>query len=246
MASQPIVLGKKVIVPYVATHWAVKVGGTWYEVPGSKSANSPNHIERDDRNRTAAPSGATPLGGGLLGRTTKSQAQINEFIREWERKNPMYKFTTTNCQKFVKDFVDFLGDGRLQVPMMMEAGMRNRGQGPTAYSAHDSEAALARATTGRQEGQHGLARGAAEGPSACAHAVCGTQGFGAFADASLGRAEAAVAGFGVHVDPNINTGLGVRHGNFEASLLGTGFKAGVDGLEVNVAGVGGKVPCSIM
>lgn len=38
---------------------------------------------------------------------------------------------------------------------------------------------------------------------------------------------------GAHFEPNINTGVGVRNGNFEVHLLGFGFKVGADGFEVN-------------
>mmetsp|Transcript_23167 Transcript_23167/g.34757 ORF Transcript_23167/g.34757 Transcript_23167/m.34757 type:complete len:224 (-) Transcript_23167:154-825(-) len=33
-----VVLGKGVIVPYLATHWALKIGDTWYEVPGASKS----------------------------------------------------------------------------------------------------------------------------------------------------------------------------------------------------------------
>lgn len=240
-----VTLGKKVAgkgtvgVPLVgvATHWAVKVGGTWYEIPGDEN----NWVQRS--HGTSAASGAAPVGGGLVGTTNKSQAQIDQFINRWLREHPKYDWFTANCQCFSKDFVDFLCDGRAELPMM-ESGIRGRGVGPNAWSANGDGVALARATTGRSETQHGLARAAAEGPAAGAKAVCGNDGFGAFAKASVGRAEAALGPVGVHVEPNINTGVGVHGGNLEASVLGLGFQVGQDGLGLNTP-LGGVKCCTM-
>ena len=67
-------------------------------------------------------------------------------------------------------------------------------------------------------------------------------GLGLFFDASVMRLEISLANFiGIHIDYNLNTGLGVRNGNFECHVLGCGGKLGVDGVEVNTffAGVNG-------
>ena len=46
---------------------------------------------------------------------------------------------------------------------------------------------------------------------------------------------------GLHVDYNLNTGIGTRNGNIEAHLLGLGARAGADGLDVNTP-IGGVRP----
>ena len=76
-----------------------------------------------------------------------------------------------------------------------------------------------------------------------AQAVAGP-GLGAFADASLGRVEASAGPVGVHLDANINTGVGARNGNVEAHLLGFGGRAGADGVEINTP-LGGA-NCALM
>lgn len=241
--AKSVVLGKKVLVPYAAEHWAVKVDDTWYEVPGvSKSETGPNKIQVSYGR--VAKSGAVPFGGGLVGSTDKSQSEIDKFITNWEKQNPFYDFMTTNCQKFAKEFVDFLCDGCAQLPMM-NAGIRGHGVGPRAWSTSANGTAVANASVGRSETQHGVARAAAEGPAVGAKALCGDEGFGAFAKASVGRAEAGIGNpVGVHVDLNINTGVGVHDGNFEASVLGFGTKIGQGGFEVNTPIGGAK--CIVM
>ena len=50
---------------------------------------------------------------------------------------------------------------------------------------------------------------------------------------------------GLHFDPNVNTGIGARNGNFEAHVLGFGAKVGADGFEINTP-IGGVNACNIM
>lgn len=237
-------LGGKVLIPLAATHWAVKVGDTWYEVPGaSKSdSSSPNKIQRS--NGLKARSGAHPIGGGLVGTTSKSDNQIDTFCRKWVSANPVYHFTTTNCQKFATDFADFLCDGAADMPSVMEAGIRGRGVGPRATSGAANGTAFARASVGRSQALHGIAAAAAEGPAASARAVCGREGFGAFADAQLGKAEARLGGnVGLHVGLSARTGAGVANGKAEVSLLGFGVSAGQSGVGISTP-VGGA-QCAI-
>ena len=47
------------------------------------------------------------------------------------------------------------------------------------------------------------------------------------------------------MEPNVNTGLGVRNGNAELRVLGFGGKIGADGLEINTP-LGGANACSMM
>lgn len=68
-------------------------------------------------------------------------------------------------------------------------------------------------------------------------------GFGAFTEASMGRVEASLGNIvGVHIDLNINTGIGARNDNLEAHVLGFGAKVGrASGTECWHSGRGGWV-----
>ena len=80
--------------------------------------------------------------------------------------------------------------------------------------------------------------------AADAEAIGYGHGFGAWATASLVRAEGDLGPVGAHLDINANTGVGVRGGNLDVHLLGFGGKIGVDGVTIDTP-VGG-VKCSIM
>jgi len=145
---------------------------------------------------------------------------------------------------------DFLCDGAARLPKM-EAGIRDTDQGiqgvwqgPSAWCVDTSDIGFAEATTGRVEVQDGIFNAQAEGPSARARALCGEGGIGAFAEASLGRAEANLGPLGLRLEPNVNTGIGVQNGNVEANLLGFGFAVGQDGGRLNTP-VGG-LNCTVM
>ena len=60
-------------------------------------------------------------------------------------------------------------------------------------------------------------------------------GYGIWKDASAGRAELGFPGLGsIHLDLNINTGIGMRDGNMSARLIGFGFCIGADGVEIDI------------
>lgn len=239
----PVRLGKKVVVPVWATHWAVQVDTEWYEVSGASKSDSdvPNEIKRQFGSNSEQC--AVPVRGGLIGNTKKSQQEIDEWLQWWLHQHPKYNFKTTNCQKFAKDFVDFLCDGKAKLPMM-EAGTRSIGQGPAVWAAASNGTAIAEATTGRREAQQGIAKIATEGPNANAKALWGNEGYGAFAHASAGRVDAGLGGVGLFIEPNISMGAGFHSGNAEVKVLGFGGKVGADGLEVSTPLGGGR--CEIM
>lgn len=241
---EAVAVGRKILVPYFATHWAVQVGDTWYEVAGaSKSdSNTPNKIVTC--RGKVSKLGAIAFGGqGTIGVTSKSEKAIEREIARWEHEHPTYHLYTDNCQKFVKDFCDFLLDGKYRLPNM-EAGLRNKLQGhfDAAYAVEGK--AVAEASTGRDEVQHGMASRASQGPTVKAMAVCGKEGFGVGANASLVRAEASLGPLGVAADLNVNTNVGFHGGNVHATVLGLGMTAGVDGWSVNTPVAQAK--CTIM
>ena len=90
----------------------------------------------------------------------------------------------------------------------------------------------ARATTGKAGAQWTVLGVEAEGPNAQAGANWDpTRGnAGAFANAALGRAELQVLrgtplGFVASIEPNLNTGIGLRDGKLEVKVLGFGFSS---------------------
>ena len=89
-----------------------------------------------------------------------------------------------------------------------------------------------RATTGKTGAQWTVLCVEAEGPNAKAGANWEpTKGFaGAFADAALGRAELHILGVVVSIEPNLNTGIGLRDRQLEVKVLGFGFSLGSNGV----------------
>ena len=94
----------------------------------------------------------------------------------------------------------------------------------------------ARATTGKAGAQWTVLGVEAEGPNAKAGANWDpTKGnAGAFADASLGRAELQILrgtplGVVASIEPNLNTGIGLKNGKLEVKVLGFGLTLGSNG-----------------
>lgn len=238
----PVVLGKRIMAYGVATHWAIKVGDTWYEVASKKETVNGNRINPSEGH--CSRGGCNPAFGGLVGNSSKSKADIEQFNSAWCRRNPTYHVQGDNCQKFATELAEFLCDGRANLPRM-EGGNGGHGVGPRANAAASGGTAIAEVTTGRTYIQRGPSHASAEGPSASAKALCGKEGFGAFTGASAGRAEVGLGPLGVHIEPNINTGIGYHKGNAEISVLGFGVKSGAGGLlQINTPLGGAK--CTIM
>jgi len=227
-----VILGKKILAPYLATHWALKIGDTWYDVPGASKSEkgAPNKIQKSYGR--AAASGAVPLGGGTVGNTGKSDQEILAFCRQWEREHPTYDVIQSNCQMFATDLAYWACEGACDMPPM-ESGNATISRKGGAFAVCENGAAKAHANTGHVEGRRAWLSGAVDGPRAGVDARAGEQGLGAFADASWVRAEGRSGVVGAHLDLNVNTGAGMRNGNAEASLLGFGVKVGVNGLSLN-------------
>ena len=65
-------------------------------------------------------------------------------------------------------------------------------------------------------------------------------GFGAWADACILRSEVSAGPVGVHLGPNVNTGVGVRRGNVDLHILGSGVKLGRGGVTLDTPVGGAK------
>jgi len=118
--KRTVKLGRKFTGIPVAHHWAIQVGDTWFEIEGN-SDDGRNMINR--RHGFAAESGAGNLGGELLGKTTKSDHEIDAFIECWLARNPTHDVQGYDSQKFAYEFVVFLTDGNFRLPHRLDAAV---------------------------------------------------------------------------------------------------------------------------
>jgi hypothetical protein len=238
-------LGRKALIGApVAYHWAVSVGNTWYEIQG-KGGNKRNSVVTS--HGFAAASSAGALGGELVGETDATDSQINVWIEEWRSRNPDYNILLDNCQTFAYEFMDWLTNGNFSVSHRFNAAWENMPlkKGFKSFAREEDGNAIARYTTSEVRKSAGVASVSARSIHAQAQAVAGP-GVGAWADASAFKVEAAYGNVvGVHIEPNVNTGAGIRNGNLDVHLLGFGGKIGADGIEVDTP-LGGVNACSMM
>ena len=228
-----------------ALHWAVKVGPVWYEIAPDRKGKT-NQIDRSYGD--AAESGAGSLGGEIVGQTSKSDGEIDRFIENWLKQNPRYYVFADNCQKFAYEFIVFLTDGvNFRLPHRFDAALTAKGLSmkEDSFVINEGGNAIARIGTGETRASAGYFNAMYRGPAYEAQAVAGP-GVGAWVGASpVGRAEVNLGSLGgIHLEPNLNTGLGLRDGNLDVHLAGFGVRAGADGLEVNTP-LGGVNACTI-
>ena len=243
-------LGRKPLSVGVGHHWAVRVetsssSGCWFEILGKsgdeKSDSEPNDIGRSYTG--AARKGAGALGGSTVGKTTKSDGEIDDFISRWLLQNPTYGLYAANCQKFATEFIAWLTDDNYNISLGCDAGeLETKINNRTHAVAHEGTA-YAIASCGEKRGALGPLTLVTSLPTAMAGVSDGSEGLYAVAEASAFRAEANYGNVvGAHIDLNVNTGAGIRNGNVEAHLLGFGGKVGTDGVEVNTPLGGVRIP----
>ena len=247
--TRAVKLGRKLLSVPAGFHWAVKVGNTWYEIAidGGKKAKR----TKVNRNRgSSASSGAGSLGGELAGETDKTDDQIDQWIESWIRAHPDYGLTAANCQKFAWEFMDWLTDGNFICPHKFDAadykGLVDNFGVHTFARAEDGNA-IARFSLGKtgREMSGGIISAGGRFTEAKVQAVAGP-GLGVWADASLCRLEGSIGNIvGMHIDPNVNTGAGIRNGNLDVHVLGFGGSIGADGVSWD-SPLGGVSACSIM
>jgi hypothetical protein len=240
---QTIKLGRQAAAGWPALHWAVKVGPVWYEI---KREGSRNTVYRSIG--AVAASGAGCLGGEIVGETSKSDWAIECFIEEWLFRNESYNVFDDNCQTFAYEFIYFLTDGvNFRLPHRFDAGLtaRKLTKKVDSFAVHQDGIAIARVGMGEARVSAGPINTMYRAPSAEASIVAGA-GLGAWVGASpMGRAEVNLGRLvGAHIEPNVNTGVGVRDGNLDVHLLGFGTRIGADGVEVNTP-LGGVNACVI-
>ena len=89
-------------------HWAVQVEDTWYEIDGlngEKKGIKHNKIAKTIG--SIAKSGAGSFGGEYVGKTNKSDREIESFNTNWVQNNPTYDAFAENCQKYAIELIRF-------------------------------------------------------------------------------------------------------------------------------------------
>ena len=249
MPERYVKLGRKPLSVHIGHHWAVQVEdsnlkGMWYEIAGAakgdkNSANRINHSYGEE-----AGSGAGALGGEIVGKTRKTDHEIQRYNDQWVRNNPTYGITDANCQKFAIQFIAWLTSNNFKLPHGLDAGFIPDIDNYPKIAVNHGGQAFAAIGSQEKRGQAGtgLLPASMRGPYAEAEAIAGP-GVGAWANASAGRYEQNYGNVAeIHADLNVNTGAGIRGGNVDVHLLGFGGRVGTDGLEVNTPLGGARLP----
>ena len=254
----PEVLGPFATIPH---HWAIKVGDIWYEIAGLdiKSEDIMNGKcwdikQNSDINRSfgyAAKSGAGKYGGEIVGKTRKTDSEINQWNINWINKNPNYSLLDYNCHKYAYELMVWLTDGIFRCEHPANSGERIGSQlcrnffDLSGFCAAKEGNAIASFSLAQGRMRLGLFEGKLQVGQITAQGVCGP-GLGLFVDTKIAELKLSAGNiFGGHVGLNGNTGIGARNGNLEAHFLGFGGKVGADGVEINTP-IGGLHGCSIM
>ncbi len=247
--KRPILLGRSPLI-WPTTHWAVRVGEIWWEIRGKGGGggeeNCPNQVSRNTGSTAMSGAGAY-YGCEIVGETLKTDEAIDQFITCWLIDNPRYDILSDNCQAFAYSVIYFLTDGvNIRLPHRFDAArLHSSFVWQTGFWSVQSEGmSVTRLGTGETRASVGYIHFLYKGPSM---ELTIAKRRGAWIGTSpLGRVELNMGPLvGVHVEPNVHTGLGINNGNIDAHLLGCGLRAGVDGVEVNTS-LGGISLCSIM
>jgi hypothetical protein len=208
-------------------HWAVKVGNTWYEIHGFAASSA---------------------GDELVGETGATDTQINVWVGEWRSRNSGNSVSLDNCQTFAYALIAWLTNGNFSIPHRFNVayGDMPARRGFQRFARVEDGNLIARYTTCEYRKSAGALSMSLRSIHAQTQAVAGPEGVGAWTDISGGKLEAAYGNWiGGHIEPNLNTGAGVRNGNLDVHLLGFGAKVGFDGIEVD-SPLGGVNACSMM
>jgi len=247
MVKREVWLGTRGIAGKTLTHWAIKVGDSWYEIDGAgkKNKGDANTINGGmNRNGRFDCLGAPTYGTyysrsraerqQLICTTHRSDHEIEQFNRRWLRNNPTYGVIGANCQKYVIELAEYLSeDGYVNLPVP-EGGEFFYANGPGAFASDNGNRFVSSATTGKVSANGLLVVGTeVEGPSGAVCAGLDNDYAGAMVRGSLGRAEVRAGPVRARVEPNIDTGLGIIDGNAEVKLLGFGGSIGSKGLGIS-------------
>ncbi len=102
-----VVFGRQTIGKGPLEHWGVKVGESWYELPGPATPlnpSPPNEVVPHCDNSKY------DIERRRLGVIPQTRDEVVRWMNRWLRKFPNYSWNEGNCQLFVRDFVrKFLG-----------------------------------------------------------------------------------------------------------------------------------------
>jgi hypothetical protein len=248
-------------------HWTVLVGGihkkNWLTNKHNETLEKSQKTEKIEKPwselRNAVKSFVRSFGSQIIGITNKTDEEIATFINNWQKQNRNVSDMLENCQKFAYEFIFFLTDGvNFRLPVRLDDAHAvndfdifyifmdvDQYAKWSFFTVVQDGIAMARLATF----DHRFVRGAIHamflGPSIAVSTVCGLPGFGIWLDLVLFSMQCSAGRWlGFQLCPNLNTGLGVRDGNFELALLGYGFKIGLDGFEINtpIGGFSGLPP----
>jgi len=214
-------------------HYALKVGKhgsyDWYEVAGNKT--------KQMKIKHWKPVEHRPKRRGLIttvGSTYKSNEEIDNWIKNWERRHPNYNAFLENCQEFAFDLARWLcpGSNKIAMPESQDAKWIDVDSG-SGNSYDDTNVLGARVSTFKTGAQGAIFGIEAEGPNAGVRVSAGDGRYESVWEAALSRAEVKAGPIKVRVEPNVNTGAGYSNGNIFLKALGFGVTGGVKGLGVH-------------
>ena len=238
--GRPVRLGMVTVGRYwpFATHWAVQVQDTWYEVGGASKEDTHSSMVVVASQGQRSSKGADPSRFGHVGYSRRSDEDTAVFVEEWKARNPSYSFTEENCQVFARELITWLTEAKHRPLPMMDSGVGgNRKRGPSTWSgverSEGSFQAYAGATVANVQAHRKLLNGSLQGPAASASLLLGRRGVGAFFEAELGRLEVGLGPLRVALHVNANTGAGIRNRGVEAKALGFGGTAGANGVSIS-------------
>ena len=176
-------VGRILIVPIAAYHWAIKVGDTWYEIRGAskKDSGARNDVIRSKGFK--ARSNAGSLGGEVVGKTIKTDREINGWIDVWLAKYPEYEVLTDNCQTFVFDMMAWVTGNNYIMKHRVDAAHTLQGIHNESLVVDGDGNAIARYCLSNTNGAIGPLNVQTQALEAQAQAVAGP-GLGVFVDAA--------------------------------------------------------------
>ena len=228
-------------------HWAVRVGEDGidcYEVQQEKktlsikSANERDTGFLDQRGgdgEDESDSGelcsnketqtARPIRGTLTlsGVTSRTDEEIMDFTRDWNRRYQKYNLLSTNCQKFARDLVEFLVGGSYQPPCPLPQATVGSWQCNSGHFKAKSKHIgfkVSKWSSGKVGAIWGVFGVEAEGPKV-AKGLFSKHHFGnlgPFAEASLLRLEAKCVPIRVRLEPNLKSGIGLKDGQLQVNM----------------------------
>lgn len=213
-------------VTFGAQHWIVTVApGKMYQ--SGSDVNGKNMADIQQFRNSG-------VGHTEAGLTSKTDAEIDAWVKKWNSDATDYNLITNSCQTFACALVHYLCNGAGKLPASGGVQYQNNSAG---FNAKISLGEVASLAAGPGKAAVSAFNVGVQATNTCAFVK------GELFKAELG-ADTRVGRFSFHVSPNSNTGAGIRDGNLEATLFGFGAKVGRDGIGVHTSLAGAN--CSIM